>query len=76
MLGEQKIGAGIANILKNPRYENLQSIIETEKLLDGKIDRELLNLYQQIFQIWQQGDEKTRKALANFVKVYLEEDKK
>jgi transcriptional regulator with XRE-family HTH domain len=77
LLGDQEISAGITSVLKDPQYERIQSFIKAEKGIDSKIDNELQVLLQQVFQVWEQGDERTRKALVNFIRAYLdgEEDK-
>lgn len=76
LLGDQKISAGIASVLKDPQYEKIQSFIKAEKGIDNKINDELQVLLQQVFQVWEHGDEKTRKALVNFIRAYLDGEEK
>jgi transcriptional regulator with XRE-family HTH domain len=71
ILGNEKFSAGIINILKDPRYEKLQSFIKMEKVAEEKVDDELRTFLQQMLQLWKQGDERLKQALAQFVKVYL-----
>ena len=75
LLGEQKIGAGIISVLRDSRYEKLQSFIETEKAIDGKMDDELKELLQQVVKVWGQGDERNRRTVVQFVKAFLENGK-
>ena len=71
ILGNERFSAGIINILKDPRYEKLQSFIKMENVSEEKIDDQLLVFLQQMAQIWNQGDERLRQALLQFGRVFL-----
>ena len=72
ILGNERFSKGIISILKDPRYEKVQSFIKMENVTEVKIDDELRGFLQQIDQLWKQGDERLKQALMQFVKVYLE----
>lgn len=72
ILGNERFSAGIINILKDPRYEKLQSFIKMENVAEEKIDDELRVFLQPMVQLWKRGDERLKQALVQFTKVYLE----
>jgi transcriptional regulator with XRE-family HTH domain len=76
ILGNERFSAGIINILKDPRYEKLQSFIKMENLTEEKIDDELRVFLQQMAQLWKQEDERLRQALLQFGRVFLNAEAK
>lgn len=71
ILGNERFSAGIINILKDPRYQKLQSFIKMDDISEEKIDEPLLLFLQQMAQIWAQGDERLRQALLQFGRGFL-----
>ena len=72
----EKLSEGLANILKDRRFAEFQSYVMMKNLFKENFGDDLKEFLQQASQVWRQENEKTWKALVNFVKVYLEEDKK
>lgn len=76
ILGAERFSKGIISVLKDPRYEKLQSFINMEEIVKEKVDDELRVFLQQMVQLWKQGDERLKRALQEFVKGYLTEEEK
>lgn len=76
ILGNERFSAGIINILKDPRYEKLQSFIKMENVTEEDIDDELRVFLQQMAQLWKQGEEPLRQALLQFGRVFLNTEAK
>jgi transcriptional regulator with XRE-family HTH domain len=72
LLGDEKFNAGIIRMLRDPRYAKLQSVIKMENVTEENIDDELRILLQKVAQLWQQGDERTKKVLVQFVGAFPE----
>ncbi len=66
--GAPKIGEGFVQLLEDPEYAELPSLIAAEKMVKGKLDHDLETYLRYILNTWHQGDEKLR----NWLKVQLE----
>lgn len=71
-LGVKEYGEGLLKLLKDPEFVELHLLLTSGNDQKENISEELMEILQQVSRVWQQGDEKTRKALVNFVRVYLE----
>ncbi len=74
LLGPASMSRGFANVLKDSRFTEFQSFLDTDKFNPERGDDELGEFLQQAAQVWRQGDGRIRKALSRFVKGYLEKD--
>ena len=72
LLGATKMSGGILDVLKDPRFAELQSFITMDNLFQGELVNELQELLQQVSKLWRQGDERTRKTLVQFVSAFPE----
>jgi transcriptional regulator with XRE-family HTH domain len=72
-LGVKEYGEGLLKLLKDPEFVELNSLITTDNFIKENVSDELKIFLQQASQVWQQGDERTRKTLVNFVGAYLDE---
>jgi transcriptional regulator with XRE-family HTH domain len=59
-LGAEKIGEGLVEILKDPAYGELKSLIAVGEMVKEKLDPDLAAYLQYILNKWQQGDENIR----------------
>jgi transcriptional regulator with XRE-family HTH domain len=59
-LGVQKYGQGLINILSDPQFTELQSVIAVSKMVKGNMDPKLGAYLQYILDKWNQGDETVR----------------
>jgi Predicted transcriptional regulators len=70
-LGVKEYGEGLLKILKDPEFVELYSLIATDNVIKENVSNELKELLQRVIQVWQQGDERTRGTLEQFVKAFL-----
>jgi transcriptional regulator with XRE-family HTH domain len=68
LLGAQRFSEGLAKVLKDPRFEELQVLVAVGEMLQGSLDREIEKYLKYIVDTWQQGDEKMK----NWLMVQLE----
>lgn len=74
LLGAKQLSEDLANALKDPRLAEFQAFITMDKLRKEQNDGELQQLLQQVAKLWHQGDERTRKILAQLVKAVGEDE--
>jgi transcriptional regulator with XRE-family HTH domain len=67
-LGVQKYGQGLVKILDDQQFAELQSFVAMNKFKKENFNDDLQELLQQVLNLWQQGDERTRKTLVQLVK--------
>lgn len=59
-LGVSKFGEGLARILNDPQFAELQSVVAVREMVKERLDPDLTEYLQYIVNIWRQGDEKVR----------------
>ena len=57
VLGVEKFGEGLATIIKNPKFEELSSLLAINDMVAENLDPQLATYLQYILNKWQQGDE-------------------
>jgi transcriptional regulator with XRE-family HTH domain len=67
-LGVQRYGEGLAKILKDQQFVELQSVVAVGEMAKDKLDPDLAAYFQSILNRWQQGDENIR----GWLKVQME----
>ena len=55
-----KFGEGLARILNDPQFAELQSVVAVREMVKERLDPDLTEYLQYIVNIWRQGDEKVR----------------
>jgi transcriptional regulator with XRE-family HTH domain len=73
-LGAQNISRGLAKLLKDPEYAELQSYIAIDYLSEENLSKDLKQFLQQVLTLWHQGDERTKKTLIQLIKALPEND--
>ncbi len=74
LLGPASMSRGFANVLKDSRFTEFQSFLDTDKFNSQGGEDELGGFLQQAARVWREGDGRIRRALSRFVKGYLEKD--
>ena len=74
LLGPASMSRGFANVLRDSRFTEFQSFLDTDKFNPECGDDKLGEFLQQAARVWRQGDGRIRRALSRFVKGYLEKD--
>ncbi len=72
LLGSGKLSEGFLKILQDPYFSEFRSYIAIDNLIKENFGNEQLEFLQQVSKIWQQGDERTRQLLKQFVKSFSE----
>ncbi len=74
LFGAAKMSEGFLSALKDPHFAEFQGFISVDMFENEQNKGELRELMQQVAKVWHLEDEKARKALIQFVKVFLEGD--
>lgn len=75
VLGIEKFSEGLVRILTDKRFTEIQLSVKLDALIEDDLSEELKELMHQMFLLWHQGDERTRRTLVQLVKAMVVEDK-
>jgi transcriptional regulator with XRE-family HTH domain len=76
LLGPKTMSEGFLTVLKDHRFAEFQAYLSMDKFKQELKDEGLQELLQQVSQVWQQGDERIRGTMEQFVKAFLVGGKK
>jgi len=72
LLGSLKLSEGFLKVLKDPKFSEFRSYVAMDNLVGECFSEEQLEFLQQAAQLWQQGDERIKLLLTQFVKSLAE----
>jgi transcriptional regulator with XRE-family HTH domain len=72
LLGPETMSKGFLTVLKDRQFAEFQPFLSMDKFKREQHDDELQELLQQVSRVWQQGDERTRWTMEQFVKAFIE----